>query len=257
MPALLRDLLVGIGVGAFSGALGVGGGIILVPFLVLALHIAQKHASATSLVMVAIASTAGATTYAFAQSVAWVPALWLIVGGLFGAVLGSWLVQRIADHRLQIAFGAFLGIVSVRLFLPISAGVTSAAELPAVTPPIAASFVLIGLAMGILSALFGIGGGILLIPVLVTLFDFGQQFAAGTSLAVMAPIALIGAIRQTKPGFTNWPMGLRIGAGSVLGAVVGALTALALPGEIVRWVFAVVLLLVALRMVRTGIRKPG
>lgn len=256
MPALLRDLLVGVGVGAFSGALGVGGGIILVPFLVLVLHLAQKRASATSLVMVAIASVAGAATYALSDSVAWIPAAWIVVGGVIGALVGSWLIQRIADHRLQIAFGIVLSIVSIRLFLPVSSGVTSPDDLPTITALTAFSFILIGIGMGILSALFGIGGGILLIPVLVTLFDFEQQFAAGTSLAVMAPISLIGAIRQTKPGFTDWAMGLRLGAGSVLGAIGGALLALALPGEVVRWVFAVVLLIVAVRMVRTGLRRP-
>jgi uncharacterized membrane protein YfcA len=256
MPVLLRDLLVGVGVGAFSGALGVGGGIILVPFLVLVVHLAQKQASATSLVMVSIASTSGAITYALANSVAWVPAGWLIVGGVIGAFIGSWLVRRIADHRLQIAFGVLLVLVSVRLFLPTTSQVQTEAQLPAITPLMALSFILIGVAMGVLSALFGIGGGILLIPVLVTLFDFGQQFAAGTSLAVMAPISLIGAIQQTKPGFTNWPMGLRLGAGAILGATGGAMIALALPGEIVRWVFAVVLLIVAVRMVRVGLRKP-
>lgn len=257
MPPLLRDLLVGVGVGVFSGALGVGGGIILVPFLVLAVHLAQKRASATSLVMVAIASTAGAATYAAADSVAWIPAAWLVVGGILGAILGSWLVQRIADHRLQVAFGVLLIVVSLRLLLPTSSGVTSAGDLPEITIAMAAGFVLIGVAMGVLSAMFGIGGGILLIPVLVTLFDFGQQFAAGTSLAVMAPIALIGAIRQTKPGLTDWAMGLRLGAGSVVGATGGALLALSLPGEIIRWIFAVVLLVVAFRMVRSGLKRPG
>lgn len=255
MPSLARDLLVGIGVGAFSGALGVGGGILLVPFLVLVLHIAQKRAQATSLVMVAIASTAGTMTYALAESVAWLPALWLTLGGLAGALIGSWVVQRTADHRLQVAFGVLLAIASIRLLFPTESGVTSSEALVDVSGTTALAFIFIGIAMGVLSALFGIGGGILLIPVLVTVFDFGQQFAAGTSLAVMAPIALFGALRLTRPGFTDWKLGIRFGIGSVLGATLGALAALAAPGEVLRWIFAIVLLIVAIRMIISGVRN--
>jgi uncharacterized membrane protein YfcA len=255
MPLLARDVLVGIGIGVFSGALGVGGGILLVPFLVLALHLTQKRAQATSLVMVAIASGAGVITYSVADSVAWVPALWLTLGGLAGALIGSWVVQRTADHRLQIAFGVLLVLAAIRLLFPTTSDITSSQALGELTPLTALAFVFIGLAMGVLSALFGIGGGILLIPVLVTVFDFGQQFAAGTSLAVMAPIALFGALRLTRPGFTDWKLGARFGIGSVVGATIGALLALAAPGEVLRWIFAAVLLVIAVRMVRQGLQN--
>lgn len=250
---LFRDLIIGVGVGVFSGALGVGGGILLVPYLVVVLAMAQKRAQATSLVMVAMAAAAGAVTYALAESVAWLPAVFIIVGGLLGSLLGSYLVQRTADHRLQIAFGVLLVIVAIRLLFPTPTDVATSAELPELTPALGAAYIVIGIAMGALSALFGIGGGILLIPVLVTGFGFGQQFAAGTSLAVMVPIALLGALRLTKPGLTDWPLGIRFGLGSILGAVTGAALALAIPGDALRWVFAIVMLVVAVRMVRIGL----
>jgi uncharacterized membrane protein YfcA len=249
---LFRDLLIGVGVGIFSGALGVGGGILLVPYLVLVLAISQKRAQATSLVMVAMAAGAGAVTYALAGSVAWLPAGFVIIGGLLGSLLGSYLVQRTADHRLQIAFGVLLIVVAIRLLFPTSTDVATSAELPTLSPVLAAAYILIGVAMGALSALFGIGGGILLIPVLVTGFGFAQQLAAGTSLAVMVPIALFGALRLTKPGLTDWRLGIRFGLGSIIGAVGGAALALAVPGEALRWIFAVVMLIVAARMVRVG-----
>jgi uncharacterized membrane protein YfcA len=252
---LFRDLLIGVGVGIFSGALGVGGGILLVPYLVLVLFVAQKRAQATSLVMVAMAATAGAVTYGLAQSVAWLPAAFIIIGGLLGALLGSYAVQRTPDHRLQIAFGVLLVIVAVRLLFPTSVEVATSEALPAITPALAAAYIIIGVAMGALSALFGIGGGILLIPVLVTGFGFGQQFAAGTSLAVMVPIALFGALRLTKPGLTDWRLGIRFGTGSIFGAVAGAAIALAIPGDALRWIFAMVMLIVAVRMVRVGLKS--
>lgn len=252
MRTLVRDLAVGVGVGAFSGLLGVGGGILLVPFLVLALHWKQKNAQATALVMISLASVAGAVTYTFGDSVDWVAAGFIVIGGLIGSLIGSHVMQRTADHRLQILFGVLLIIVAVRLF--VGAGDAQSLDRPDFTALAMVGLVLTGLAMGVFSALLGIGGGILLIPILITLFGFGQQLAAGTSLAVMAPIALLGAIRLTKPGLTNWSVGARFGLGAMGGAILGSAAALALSGATVRLLFATVLVIVAVQMVRTGWR---
>jgi uncharacterized membrane protein YfcA len=247
---LARDLAIGVGVGAFSGALGVGGGILLVPFLVLFLHWQQKRAQATSLVMIAMSGAAGALTYTLGDSVDWRAAGVIVVGGLAGSLIGSHIMQRTADHRLQILFGALLVVVSIRLLFNTSTVVESpTADLSTMA---IVGLVISGIAMGILSALFGIGGGILLIPILVTFFGFGQQLAAGTSLAVIVPISLVGALRLSRPGLTDWAVGARYGIGAVLGAVLGATAALSVPGTVVRYIFAAVLALVAIRMIRTG-----
>ena len=249
MRITLRDLAVGLGIGVFSGALGVGGGILLVPFLVLALHWAQKRAQATSLVMIALASVFGALAYALGGSVNWAASGVIVVGGLLGSLIGAHVVQRTADHRLQMLFGALLLIVAVRLVFGPTDTVSTALDWHiGVVIGLFAS----GVVMGVLSALFGIGGGILLIPILVTLFGFSQQEAAGTSLAVMAPIALLGAVRLTRPGLTDWSTGLRFGIAAALGAVAGAAVALNTPADIVRAIFAGVLALVAANMVRVG-----
>lgn len=252
---MARDLLIGFGAGAFSGAFGVGGGIILVPLLVLLLHFSQKRAQATSLVMVALAATAGFITYSIAGEVAWIPAGFILVGGLMGSVAGSTLVRRTSDRRLQLAFGLLLIAVAVRLLWP--NGSVASSELPDISLLTAFGYVASGLAMGLLSALFGIGGGIILIPILVTALGFPQQLAAGTSLAVMAPIALVGAWRQSRAGETDWSTGLRFGFGAIPGSVVGALAAVSVSGGIIRSLFAVVLILTGVRMIRLGIRSRG
>lgn len=252
--SLTRDIAVGVGVGAFSGAFGVGGGIQLVPYLVLVRKMAQKNAQATALVTVAMGAAGGGITYGLNDSVAWLPAAIILIGGLLGSLIGSHVVQRIPDKRLQIVFGFLLVIVAVRLVLTNSATAASPQDLPTITAPIVVAYLASGLAMGMLSALFGIGGGILLIPILVTGFGFEQQLAAGTSLAVMMPIALLGAIRLTKPGLTNWRSGSLFGIASVPGAALGSFIALSLPGDILRSAFAVVLLVIAITLVRKGFR---
>ena len=243
---MARDLLIGFGVGAFSGAFGVGGGIVLVPVLVLLLHMQQKRAQATSLVMVSMAALAGAITYAVADFVAWLPALFILLGGVVGSLAGSSVVRRTADYRLQIIFGVLLIAVSIRLLWPSAA--SEVADLPDLSIPVALGFIASGLAMGLLSALLGIGGGIILIPILVTVFGFTQQLAAGTSLAVMAPIAVVGAWRQSRTGVTDWRTGARFGIASIPGSVVGATAAVLVSGGIVRSAFAVLIAVVAVRM---------
>jgi uncharacterized membrane protein YfcA len=246
---VVRDLLIGFGVGAFSGAFGVGGGIILVPTLVLLWHLSQKRAQATSLVMVAMAAASGAITYAIAGSVVWNSALYLLMGGLAGSLVGSAVVHRTADLRLQFAFGVLLVAVSISLLLP-------RGETTSTVDSIEAPFVVLiaaGVVMGLLSALFGIGGGLVIIPFLVLAYDYPQQAAAGTALAVMVPIALLGAWRQSRSGATDWPLGFRIGIGSIPGSVVGAAVALSLSGSIVRFAFAVLVALIGIQMVRSAV----
>ena len=252
---LPRDLAVGTGVGVFSGAFGVGGGILLVPYLVLVRGVGQKVAQATSLVMITLAATAGAARYAIDGAVAWAPAAAITAGGLIGVLLGATVVQRTSDRRLQIAFGVLIALVALRLLWPVDDDASIAADLPPLTVAAAVGYATAGLAMGLLSALFGVGGGIIIVPILVGLFGYGQQLANGTSLVVMIPIALLGAIRLTRPGYTQWRQGLRFGAAAIVGALIGASIALAVSGTAVRIAFAIVLLLVGAQMAWSAIRS--
>lgn len=251
---LPRDLGIGFGTGAFSGVFGVGGGILLVPIQVLGLHIEQKRAQATSLVMVAMGAFAAGVTYAIGDQVAWIPAIAILAGGIFGSLLGSYVVTRSPSRVLQGAFGVLIIVAAVRLFFS-AAPSEDIVGIGGLDWSLA-GYVVSGVAMGVLSALFGIGGGIILIPILVTFFGFPQQLAAGTSIAVMGPIALVGAFRQSKTGMTNWRLGARFGMGAIPGAIAGAALALWLSGPVLRAAFAIVLTGVGLRMVWHACRRP-
>ena len=91
---------------------------------------------------------------------------------------------------------------------------------------------------------------------LVALLGFDQKLAAGTSLAVMVPIALLGALRLSRPGLTQWSVGVRIGLGGIVGGVLGAQLALRLPTDVLAVAFAVLLVIVAARMMWAGLRAP-
>lgn len=111
-------------------------------------------------------------------------------------------------------------------------------------------FVLLGICAGILSGLLGLGSGIILVPALVLLCSFEQKSAQGMALAVMVPMALVGALRYWKNPEIEMNaavIGLII-LGALAGALVGTELAARLPGHILRKVFAVVLIIVAVKM---------
>lgn len=107
----------------------------------------------------------------------------------------------------------------------------------------------IGLAAGVLSGLFGIGGGVLIIPALVYLARMTPTEATGTSLAaLLLPVGLLGALEYHRAGQLKVAAALVIAVGLFLGAGLGAKLALGMPPGYLRKLFAGFLVLVAIRM---------
>lgn len=109
-----------------------------------------------------------------------------------------------------------------------------------------------GLLAGVLSGIFGIGGGVVIIPILVLLLKFKQSTASGTSLvALLLPVGLLGVIQYTKAGKISSEhirYGLLIASGLFVGTYFGALIAAQLPEILLRRGFALLLIGVAIRM---------
>ena len=110
-------------------------------------------------------------------------------------------------------------------------------------------FVVLGLATGVLASTLGVGGGIIFVPSLVVFFGFEQHIAQGTSLAVILPTAIVGAYLHSKRGRVEWRAALLIAAGGVGGGLIGAWGALALDPDLLRRLFAGLLVVVAIRLV--------
>ena len=111
------------------------------------------------------------------------------------------------------------------------------------------TFVLIGLAAGVLSGLFGIGGGLLIVPALVLLADYPHKTALGTSLgALLLPVSVLGAYTYWQNGNLEVRTSLLLGAGIFFGAYVGARLAQALPAAVLQRMFAVLMVVMAARL---------
>lgn len=88
-----------------------------------------------------------------------------------------------------------------------------------------------GVLVGILSGLFGVGAGILMVPFMVLALDKGQHLSEGTSLLVIVPTAVVGVLMHNKGNFVSFRTGALLAAGGVGGAYLGAALALRLPAE--------------------------
>lgn len=102
----------------------------------------------------------------------------------------------------------------------------------------------IGLAAGLLSGLFGVGGGTVIVPMLVLLLRFDQRLAAGTSLAAIVPTAAVGVISYAMHGSVAWIPALILAAFAVIGAQIGTWLLAHLPQNAVRWGFVAFLVFV-------------
>ena len=106
-------LAIGLAGGVLSGLLGVGGGIVMVPLLVIWAGYAQRDAHAMSLGAIVPISVAGVLTYGLAGEVRLPEALALAVGAVAGARVGAGLLSRLGDRPLKLAFGSFLVAVAI------------------------------------------------------------------------------------------------------------------------------------------------
>ena len=108
--------------------------------------------------------------------------------------------------------------------------------------------VLLGFAAGVLSGMFGVGGGILFVPTLSLVVGLTHLEAQATSLAAIIPVVAVGAWRQHGYGNVRWRSALWIGAASAFGVAAGVTLATALSDDVLRSLFAALLLVVAARL---------
>jgi uncharacterized membrane protein YfcA len=109
--------------------------------------------------------------------------------------------------------------------------------------------IVLGFVAGVLSGLFGVGGGILFVPTLTIALGLEQHHAQATSLLAMLPTVAVGVWRQQRYGNVRWRAGLVLGLAGILGIVAGGILAESLSGEVLKRLFGVLLLVTAAQIV--------
>ncbi len=112
---------------------------------------------------------------------------------------------------------------------------------------------LIGLAAGFLGGMVGIGGGVLIVPALVLILGLSQHLAQGISLAmILFPVGILGVINYYKKGYVDFKYAGLIAVGFFVGSYLGSKFSLSLPQDTVKKIFAVVMILLAIKLLFTG-----
>jgi hypothetical protein len=115
----------------------------------------------------------------------------------------------------------------------------------------------IGLVAGVLAGLFGVGGGILFVPTLTLVLGLTQLHAEASSLLAILPTSIAGAWRQRRYGNVRWRPALVLGLAAVAGVEAGVQIAEALPEHVLRRLFGVLMLAVAIQLAWRALRKPS
>lgn len=243
---------IGIGLlaGLLSGLFGVGGGTVIVPLLVLLLHFDQRLAAGTSLAAIVPTASVGVISYATTGSVAWIPAIILAAGAVVGAQIGTRLLPRISQTALRWGFVGFLVVVIVSLFLVIPSR-DAVFELSWLS---GLALVGVGVGTGILAGLIGVGGGVIVVPVLMLAFGTSDLVAKGTSLLMMIPTAISGTVGNFRNRNVDLLAALLIGVSACTTTALGAWLATIVDPTLGNMLFAAYLVVIAVQMAIKAIK---
>lgn len=230
---------------------GVGGGILIVPALVLVLRFDQKLASGTSLVALGPISVVGMLTYLAYGHIDWRVAVPLAIGMVAGGALGSWLLARLSSLVVTWIFIAVMVVVAVRLFFesPVRGVVQEIGWIDM------GLLTLFGVLAGILSGLVGVGGGIIMVPALVVFWGIGDLVAKGASLLAIVPNAVTTSVLNVRRRNADLASGLTVGAAGAVTTVAGATAATWIEPRAGAILFGALLLAVAAQLTARTIRR--
>ena len=238
-------LILGFVAGFMSAFLGIGGGVIIVPVMVLLFKYGIKKAIGTSLATIVPTSLVGVTTHYIIDkgNIYFLAAIFIVLGSVAGAKLGAVLANKINSKYLAALFGVLLLVTGLRQIgvLNIEAQeVSYSIQYP--------FFVVLGLIAGICSALFGIGGGIVMVPGLSFLFGFTMHEAVATSLAVIVPTSLAGAVFHARFNNIDKKAIEFLVPTALAGAVLGAIASNALDTSTLQFIFGIFIMLCSAKM---------
>ena len=243
-PRLFAFIGIGLVVGFMSGLFGVGGGVLIVPALVLLLHFDQKVATGTSLLAVAPIAVVGTIAYSVEGHIDWVVSLFLAIGMVAGGVLGTWLLHRMPTIVLSWIFVAVLVVIAIRMFF---ADPERGAPNP-IDPIDIVLLIAIGFVVGTLSGLLGVGGGIVIVPTLIVLFGLDDLFAKGASLVALLPNAVTASVLNLRRRNGDLVGAVAIGLAGAATTWPGMLLAEFLDPQLASVLFAVFLLAIAAQL---------
>ncbi len=256
-------LVAGLAIGAFGTLIGAGGGFLVVPILLLGYHFPPADAVGTSLAVVFLNALSGAIAYLRQRRVDLTLGWRFAAATVPGAVGGAYLTRTLTSYVFSLGFGVMLLVIAALLFAGRTASPSPRAAVrqvvdvtgePHVYRVDAWKGVLISFVVGLLSSVFGIGGGIIHVPFLIVALGLPVHVATATSHFVLSISAFVGAATFAALGHVRFEIAAVMGLGVLLGAQIGARASLRSPASFIRQLLAGSLALVGARMVLHAVR---
>jgi uncharacterized membrane protein YfcA len=237
---LSHAIVVGLAAGLLGGLFGVGGGLIIVPGLVSLAGMDRRLAHGTSLAATLPIAAASLITYVSHGNVDWPVALFLAIGAIAGAIVGTTLLHIIPKNVLIIVF--VITVLATAARLAISTDSTGRTDL---TVAMALLLIVVGVLTGTLAGLLGIGGGVIMVPAMIVIVGMVPVVAKGTSVAVIVPTAIMGTIRNRKKANADIRVAAVVGGFGAASAVVGGTISDRMSDQVSNVMFAALLVFVA------------
>ena len=223
--------LIGLGVGIFGTLVGIGGGLICVPLFIFAMtdggiwpyFTAAPQIVGTSLFIVLLNALSGSLAYLRQRRVFMRAAIPFALATLPGAFFGSYIADTFNGPRLYLYFGAFQLSMSIIMYWNATHKPrTDILEIPPDFKFNAALGIVSSMGVGFISSMFGIGGGVIHVPLLVYLLGFPVHIATATSQFILMISSAIGVVSHFYLSHIIWPPAIGIGLGATIGAQLGA-----------------------------------
>lgn len=241
--------IIGLLAGIFGGLLGVGGGVVMIPLMVRMAKVSQHTAHGTSLAALVFIGSAGAVTYTLNGAVDVLAAVLLATTAIVTAHFGARFANSLPEWKLKRYFGIFIILMSCLLLLK--------PHLPRVIIShvgFMKALVLMttGAATGFLSGMMGVGGGVIMVPVMVLLAGMDQHTAQGSSLLTMVPVGIAGAWTHLRLGNVQTRLLRGLIPGVIAGSYLGGTAANLLPEDDLRIIFCAILIWTGFRYIRAS-----
>ncbi|WP_010272705.1 sulfite exporter TauE/SafE family protein [Paenibacillus senegalensis] len=267
---LLLLVLIGVVSATFGSIVGLGGGVIIVPSLIylgpllLDREITTATAVGTSMAVLILTALSSSYTYYKLKRIdfrsAW---LFFITSGP-AAILGASLTGNFEQGTFQLVFGSFMLFMAMLMIArdymkpieikwKINREFTDAMGITHSYGYNITSALILGLGVGLISGLFGIGGGSLFVPAMVLLFRYPPHIAAATSMFVILLSSILGTGSHMVFGDIDWLSAAALAPGALIGGWLGAKIATRMSGKGLLWLLRLTLLALAIRMIWAGL----
>ena len=254
MTAIAASVAVGLGAGVLAGMFGIGGGVLTTPAVRLLLGYPALVAVGTPLLALIPGALAGAATHVRSGFANVRTGLAIGVWGALGALVGARGSAAAGGTAVMLVTAVVIvwGAVAI-VRRPRTDEDAHGRQESVRAEPRPFAVVLTGIASGVYSGFLGLGGGVLLVPILHRYFRYSMKEAVGTSLVAISVLAIPGALAHWWLGHVDLVLAVGLGAGAVPGAILGARLASAASDRGLRVGFAVLLVIVGAVLAATEV----